>query len=179
MRRFFALILFALSLSLIYGHHAVYLLLNHRLDREWSVRQSGSDPHMLRQYQASWPVTLAYQPDQNEFVPSESTFELYGIHYRVIKQRYARDTLHVVYTPDIRKNRLDFSYRHFLRSIGGLEATGESLISCLKLMTVHYFPVTTLFNTLPAVSEEEQSLPEWHGIVYSVYGTVPSPPPKA
>ena len=179
MRRFFAFTLLLLSLSLFYGHHVVYVLLNSQLDREWSAGLSGTDTPALRQYRASWPVSLPYQPDQADYVASKGSFELYGIHYRVLKQRYMRDTLHVVYTPDIKKNRLDFGYRHLLKAIGGIEATGNGVLSCLKLMAAHYYPVSTDLIINPSEYDSENFLPFWEEVAYTVYTSIPSPPPKS
>ena len=65
----------------------------------------------------SIPISFAYQPDQDEFQPVMQSIEIFGRYYRIIKQRYAKDTLHIMYVADIQREDMHKSLKDWIHTI--------------------------------------------------------------
>ncbi|HLF35474.1 MAG TPA: hypothetical protein VI583_14610 [Cyclobacteriaceae bacterium] len=119
-----------LSIFLLYqaGYYVFYLSLERRQGDYWKdkVEQNHLEGDIL--IGRSIPISFPYQPDQEEFQPVLETFESEGKVYRVLKQRYARDTLHILYIDDHQGKQMKNSLRHWLISISHSPSAGDNQI---------------------------------------------------
>jgi hypothetical protein len=65
----------------------------------------------------SIPISFPYQSDQEEYQPVMRVIEDNGTFYRVVMQRYAKDTLHIVYMADRENQSLHSSLKEWVSSI--------------------------------------------------------------
>lgn len=133
MKRFASIIIFGAILVSLHGTLAVRFLISLRTGESWDLSRESTLFHE-RQMTESWPVSLPYQPDQKDFLPAKGSFERNNLHYKILKQRYSRDTLHILYTIDVQKNRLDFLFKKLLKGQTVLGGFGHGLFSCLKIL---------------------------------------------
>lgn len=177
-KRIGSLFLLAAILVSLHGTFAVYFLIGLHTGDSWRFSKNDTLLHD-RQMTASWPVTLPYQPDQEDFVPAMGFFEQDKIHYRIIKQRYSRDTLYIVYAIDIQKNRLGFLYDKLLKGQNVSGGVGHGLISCLKILPGAF--VVTEFLCAPDISHAAYhgELPTVLLLFKSHQTEKDAPPPKA
>jgi hypothetical protein len=78
------------------------------------------------------PLSVAYMPDQEDFRESNASFEKDGRHYRIIKQRYKKDTLEIVYVPDIEKNQLQNLLAEWAKNLSPKHSEGTKGLCALK-----------------------------------------------
>jgi hypothetical protein len=98
------------------GYYLFYLTLKHRADLELT---ENSDNKVLNKdfIIKSIPLSLAYQQDQKDFLSVMQVIEADGKYYRIIKQRYANDTLHIIYMADKSRENLHTSLTEWVNSI--------------------------------------------------------------
>lgn len=63
------------------------------------------------------PLSLPYMADEEQFRATNTLFEKDGRLYRTIKQRYAKDTLQVIYVPDTAKSNLQSAIQQWVSSL--------------------------------------------------------------
>ena len=117
MRNFFAICLLLLFLLYNAGYYIFYLTFNLQYENSWKekVEDHDLDPGIL--ITKSIPITLVYQADQKEFQPVLETIEIDGKVYRVLQQRYAKDTLHIVYIYDRTGKQMKNSLRDWINTL--------------------------------------------------------------
>jgi hypothetical protein len=126
MRTFFAICLILMFLLYNAGYYIFYLTVNEQYDASWKekVEDNQLDPTILQT--RSIPITFAYQADQKEFQPVLEVFEMDGKQYRILQQRYAKDTLHIVYINDQAGNQMKNSLRDWVNTLSQKPSSSKS-----------------------------------------------------
>lgn len=126
MRRFAAILLLFVFFLYHLGYYVFYLAISHQLDQQWNAKVY--DDHLMGEdlQHTSIPLSIPYQPDQREYEPHSGKLEIDGKYYRIVKQRYAQDTLHIVYVNDTLQTELDASVNEWLASIIQKPVNSES-----------------------------------------------------
>lgn len=121
--------IFLLIVFLIYqaGFYLFYLTLKHHNEEVWQGNLNLKDLKS-RIIEKSIPITFAYQPDQTEFLSVMKSIEVNGQYYRVIMQRYAKDTLHVFYMVDDQRQNLHASLRDWVDTISQQSAQDKNSV---------------------------------------------------
>ena len=82
------------------------------------------------------PVSLPYMPDQSEFERVHGQFKHNGELYRLVKQRYAKDTLTVVCVKDTKHKQIDQALSDYVKTITDKHTdptpTSKTVISFIK-----------------------------------------------
>lgn len=176
MRRFYSLLLLFLFFSSAFGPLILSRISVVRFDLEWNGRVTGQ-PHKGEQvFHHAWPVSLAYQADQPDYLPGNTAFELYGIHYRVIRQRYMRDTLYLDFVLDLGRNRLQNGLRLFSTY---LQNNTTGIPAFPGILVFHFLPEQQDSPGSPALRIRTGFCQFWLEPSLLFWGTVPSPPPEA
>lgn len=117
MKNFFAICLLFLFLIYNAGYYVFYLTVNQQYENSWKekVESNKLDPGIL--LTKSIPITFPYQADQENYIPVLESFEINGKVYRVLQQRYARDTLHIVYINDRTGKQMRNSLRDWISTL--------------------------------------------------------------
>lgn len=178
MRKKSAIILLFVFLLYHLGYYGIYLTTRYQLDNVWQdkiVNEQVNDEQLLI---ASVPLSIPYQPDQNRFHPASGTFEIDGKFYRIVKQRYAKDTLHIMYVNDTTLEDLNRSLEDWLASITQKPTSEKSTHQLWKSVSKDFLLLTTTYNTEPVVVGETVPVGNYLQLYYSISASVPSPPPK-
>jgi len=177
LRKLFSILLLLLFPLFHMGYYFVYIALVHQNDQNW-IAMDRKDLNPARLRTVSYPITLPYQADQSEFTNLDLSIQIDGKFYRVIKGRYARDTLHLVYVDDYSNDRI-----HNMFSMWVGQITGQQ-----KATKDHF----TLDNRLEKPFYKRESSPaksNLYGIsvrypgqismkIEPVYLSIPVPPPE-
>jgi hypothetical protein len=117
MKNFLGICLLLLFLIYNAGYYVFYLTYNIQYENSWrdKVECNELDPGSL--ITKSIPITLAYQADQKDFLPVLESFEMNGKIYRVLQQRYSKDTLHIVYVNDQKGKLIKNSLRDWVSTL--------------------------------------------------------------
>ncbi len=116
MKRFSTYLLLAVFLMYQAGFYLFYLTLKHHNEEAWEgiVNLKSLKGRIIEK---SIPITFPYQADESDFQSVMKSIEVYGHYYRVIMQRYAKDTLHVYYMVDNDRQNLHMSLKDWVNTI--------------------------------------------------------------
>lgn len=141
MRRFAAIVLLFVFLLYHIGYYGFYLLASYQLDNHWHAKTYQDELDEENLLYTAIPLAVPYQVNQTEYVPASGKVEVEGDFYRVVRQRYANDTLHVIYVPDILQIELQQSVDKWLSTIIPIpqsDADSQHLwISLTKSFLIH------------------------------------------
>ena len=175
MRRFYALILLCLVFSAAYDPLMIFHLMHWHADVHWTAKSLVNQYDGQSVYRISRPVSLAYQADQDEFTSSNTGFELHGVYYRVIRQRYLRDTLQVEFVLDNSRNQFAQSLKLYFTQIAGRLAQSPTGI---QGFTFVYTPASSTIYS-PISVNSNPAVIYWVDSRSLYWGSIPSPPPKS
>ena len=179
MRQTAAIVLLFVLVLYHLGYYGFYLVASYQLDNSWqqkAYQEKFDEDNLL--YTAI-PFAVPYQRNQPNYEPADgSKIEVDGKFYRIIRQRYANDTLHVMYTPDALQEELKLSVDKWLSTIiplPGSDSEGQQLwISLTKSFLVHQelqLPEPVRHFSLRDYGDV--TLPQ-----YEYISIVPCPPPR-
>ncbi|WP_194777258.1 hypothetical protein [Pararhodonellum marinum] len=118
MRRFSAILLLCCFALYHFGYYVFYFSYQYKIEHTWQAKVFDENPDFSQKERLmEIPLSLPYASDQEDFKATNTSFEKNGEYYRVVKQRYANDTLQIIYIPDTAKNRLDQSVRQWITSL--------------------------------------------------------------
>ena len=115
-----------------FGYYVSFFSKKIRLEKVWFERIYGDGPSELPEMSLEIPLSVAYMPDQEDFQESNASFEKGGQHYRIIKQRYKKDTLEIVYVPDVEKNQLERTVAQWAKNLSSKHSEGTKGLSAVK-----------------------------------------------
>ncbi len=178
MKNFLATGLLLLILLYNAGYYIFYLTVNERYENLWKKRVEGKqlDPGMVQT--RSIPITFAYQADQDEFQPVLEVFEMDGKVYRVLQQKYAKDTLHIVYVNDQTDKHLKNSLHEWVNTLTQKPASSKNN-SVWEGFEKNYIPNRLEFTFVekPDIIKEYRSYINFAFI--QPFIETSTPPPKA
>lgn len=91
-------------------------------------------------------VSIPYMPDQPDFDRIDGQFEHNGELYRMVKQRYAKDTLTVICVKDIEHKKIDLALSDYLKTFTDkatdTKPASKTTISFIK----DYLPISFQIN---------------------------------
>lgn len=157
----------------------VYFSFNLQLESQWVEKIYSDNADELEERLLEIPLSLPYMADEEEFRPSNTTFEKNGQTYRAIKQRYVKDTLQLIYVTDSAKKNLDNTIKQWVSSLIQDELPDGSNNSVIaKVFAKDY---TKPFNDIqlePFTGEENKLI----GFIFSTYKmqiiNLNTPPPE-
>ncbi len=81
------------------------------------------------------PVSIPYAVEQSEFQRVDGEFNYNGETYRLVKQKYSGDTLHIVCVRDVESKRIHQALKDYVKTLGnqsGESKDGKISLSFLK-----------------------------------------------
>lgn len=178
MRTISAIILLFVFLLYHLGYYGIYLSTRYQLDNAWEDKIVNEQVAAEQLFVASVPLSIPYQPDQNRFHPASGTFEINGKFYRIVKQRYAKDTLHIVYVNDTTLEDLNQSLEDWLASITQKPTSEKGGHQLWKSVSKDFLLLTVMYNAEPIVEDDAIPFGNYLQFYYNISAPVPSPPPE-
>nr|WKN35758.1 hypothetical protein K4G66_25655 [Tunicatimonas sp. TK19036] len=179
MRQAAAIVLLFVLVLYHLGYYGFYLVASYQLDNDWQEKAFQEDFDEDKLLYTAIPFAVPYQRNQPEYEPANGgKVEVEGKFYRVVRQRYANDTLHVMYMPDVLQEELQLSVDKWLATIiplPGSDSEGQQLwLSLTKSFLIHQ--VLQLDDPVRHISLHtygDVTLPR-----YEYLSVIPSPPPR-
>ncbi|UZR97020.1 hypothetical protein [Chondrinema litorale] len=113
MRKIFSIVFLCSFLFYQMGHFAVSWLMEGYSDVVWTYKIEKNLIEKKEFIEYAIPFSTPYQLDRPDFYQTNTEIEIDNEYYRIIKQRYARDTLFVVFVKDTIKNKVDESVKEW------------------------------------------------------------------
>ena len=175
----------ALSIALVFllllnvmGYYAVLLCLEWQHNRETETRLDRDEFNASRTITIKLPLSIPYVQDAREFERVQGIFQHNGSFYRLIKQKYAADTLTIICIRDDETQRLQNALNRYVSTLieDRSEQQGDSkpFVSFIK----EYILIP--FSLSPQTSGWQADLEKTNrtGDPAAAYRMLISPPPE-
>ncbi len=174
MRRGLSYLFLLIFLGYHLGFVGLYWIGSRSIDSYWKSSVEFSGP----QKEISIPLALPYWQDQDEFQIADGSINFEGINYRIVKQRYARDTIHFIVVHDALTDKLHQSVDDWVQNSAANNQTEKSTNTLFSFIVKDYWAHKRFeFNALNIDIPSEFFSP---GL--SVYSSlkldIESPPPQ-
>lgn len=180
MKRLFAIALLCLFTTYQVGVFFIYKALQYQHDQAWQNRFVENDFSSDQLETMSIPIRFPYMADQSEFQYVDETIILDDEHYRIVKKRYAQDTLHLVYVNDHKSKQIQKNFEQWADQINqdaGKSNSGEFLV---LLRAMHFQYLLPHFVFRPLSFDNEKLTVNIHLFIHhkKVYLSIFTPPPE-
>lgn len=98
------------------GYYGVFLGLQYRNDTAMTKMLDADQYNASQTVTIKLPVSIPYMNDNTDFERVDGKFEHQGEHYRLVKQKYANDTLTVVCVKDVENKRIDQALSNYVET---------------------------------------------------------------
>lgn len=171
--------LFLLTCLFIYqfGYYGMYVAFQYHLESEWA--QTVYDKEFADKHLLEIPMRIPYLIDNDDFHPTNISFQLDGVSYRGIYKRFVDEALQLVYVPDHAQVKLDYSLKQWaLKLIPENTQDSEKPVTLAKSMGYDYLAPNSLqmLPTYPALFSFEVGFFETQYVSY--IGDISTPPPN-
>ncbi len=161
-----------------FGYYGVYYSFNLQIENNWIEKIYSEHDAYLEEKLMEIPLAIPYMADEENFRPTNTTFEIDGQQFRAIKQRYVKDTLQVVYVADTAKKNLENTIQQWITSLisDELPDAGNSLM--VKVFAKEYIQQQYKFQLQSIALNTIQ----FSGFIFSTYqnqyANLNTPPPE-
>ncbi|HEY0741595.1 MAG TPA: hypothetical protein VGD40_09035 [Chryseosolibacter sp.] len=116
MKKLFSYMFIAILLLNVMGYYVLFLGLHYQNDVAAVADLDKNQYDESAAITIEIPVSIAYMPDQADFERVNGKFEYKGEHYRLVKQKYAKDVLTIVCIKDSESKRLDLALSDYVKT---------------------------------------------------------------
>lgn len=160
------------------GYYFIYVSLRQQNEASFKAKLEKDNFKKERLRNASIPITLPYQPSQENFQTVGKKLYIKGNYYRVIKMKYARDTLHLIYIDDISTKELKSTLEKWISRLTENSSSDPHDGSIVKLIKNQYFIFRNEFKLLKRNVLNIAFNTFYFNNYKQIYLGVPNPPPK-
>lgn len=178
MRKIVAISFLVLFLLNIIGYYGVFLGLKYSLAQQ-VVNQLDADDYSeedLVEFKIA--VSLPYMPDQAHYERVNGMIEIEGKFYRLVKQRYAGDTLYIACIPDYNQEKIHKAIEEYVQTFTSPDSSKSKQLDFSKSLSKDYLPTLTQLEQASFGGFYETGTQSYVVSGYSAYFPVHSPPPK-
>lgn len=94
----------------------------------------------------SIPVSIPYAVEQTEFQRVDGEFEYNGEKYRLVKQKYSNDTLHIICVRDVEGKRIHKALKDYVNTLAHQSGESKDGKISLSFLKDYFKPVFTINN---------------------------------
>lgn len=178
MRRTVAIFFLTLFLLNIIGYYGVFMGLKYSLEQQ-VVDQLDADAYgeeELVEFKVA--VALPYMPDQPNYERVDGLIDVEGKFYRMVKQRYAGDTLYLVCIPDHDQQKIHKALEEYVQTFASPDSSKSKQLDFSKSLSKDYLPVLASLENASFGGYYEIGIQSYVVSNYSAYLPVFSPPPQ-
>jgi hypothetical protein len=166
------------------GYYFVFVGLQYQASVRFSEMMDNDEFDPEDTYLFKVPLTLPYQITDNGYEKVSGLIEHRGTYYRLVKQRYANDTLHIVCVRDQAQKRIADQFTRYAKLSNDIPVSHEGPGPMGKAQNL-WFKLSKDFNSnqlLEILSPEFGYLKPWYAnaaeSLLSRAEAVPTPPPE-
>lgn len=180
MKRSVSILLVAILVLNVLGYYGVFVGILYQNDRAMTKALDADLYNSSQAVTIKVPVTVAYMPDQAEFQRVDGKFEHQGKLYRMVKQRYAQDTLTVICVEDKERQKINQELAGYVKTFtdnaGNHPSNSKLNINFLK----DYLPTTFAVHSVSTGWSANVIFNSHQGtLVPSFTSSIVHPPEKA
>ena len=142
MKRIIPIALVLILLLNTMGYYGIFLGLHYRNDIAMSKALDSDTYDQSKTITLKIPVSLPYMPDQSGFERVHGQFEHNGEMYRMVKQRYAKDTLTVVCLKDTEHKKIDLALTDYVKTFTDNASDSKSTLNITVSFLKDYLPIS-------------------------------------
>jgi hypothetical protein len=179
LRRITAISLLFLFLLNIIGFYGVFIGLKYNLEQQVVSDLDSDNFNEDELVEFKVAVSLAYMPDQANYERVDGLIEVEGKYYRLVKQKYAGDTLYIVCLPDHNQQKLHEAIEDYVSTFTAPDASTTKQVDLSKSLSKDYM--------ISKVTMERASYGGFYSVEntdyvvsdYIFYLSIQSPPPRS
>ena len=179
MKKALSIFLFACFAIYHFGYYAFYYSYDQHLENKWEDRIFSENSMKGEETLIEIPLSAPYMANQEEFRPTNTSYEKDGKFFRAIKQRYQNDTLQVIVVPDTARGVLDNTIKKWISSLVDDDfPDGQDDKTSVKIFIKDYLlPEAFLFQSNPQFSLNDGLVAAMTAYTNRL-GEIDSPPPQ-
>lgn len=97
-----------------FGYYAFYISYDRHLESKWEEIIYSENSLEVEEILFEIPLSVPYLANQEDFKPTNTSFEKDGKFFRAIKQRYQNDTLQIIVVPDVNRGVLEKTVKKWI-----------------------------------------------------------------
>jgi len=132
------------------GYYGVFLGLQFKNDLTMSKALAEDIYDEANSITVKVPVSIPYMPDQSDFERVEGKIEHNGRLYRMVKQRYAKDTLTIVCIKDIEHHRINVAHSDFVKTVTDKAPDSKPASKATISIIKDFLPTSIDINSITA-----------------------------
>ena len=146
MKRGLTIVLLVLFLLNVLGYYGVFMGLQFVNEKE--MRALFDDDNFLPEEEITIkvPITVPYATDSREFTRVDGEFEHQGETYRMVKQRYISDTLHIVCVKDNTSKEIKQALNDYVKSFTDKPSSEKGSAKTIQNFIKDIFHAPPFFN---------------------------------
>lgn len=129
------------------GYYGVFVGLHYQNDRAMSRALNNDIYDHSNSLTLKVPVSIPYMQDQTDFQRVDGQFEHNGELYRMVKQRYSKDTLTVVCVIDTEHKKIDLALADYVKTFTDKAADTKSGSKITISFIKDYLPISFSINS--------------------------------
>ena len=162
-----------------FGFYIYYFSHRYIIEADWKTEIFNGELNHLEGRLVEIPLSVPYMSEQPEFQSANVPFQENGIKFRVVKQRYSKDTLQLFFVPDLSLSKLDQILKGWMGpSIDGLTQNTDSNQPIVKNFIKDYFCPNSSIKFYPPISQIHRNNRFLVNFYQEVYIDLTSPPPE-
>jgi hypothetical protein len=126
MKRLITLLLLFLFLLNVLGYYGIFAGLQWQSGRAFNARLDSNNYEEQETVTYKIPLTVPYGTDSRDFERVEGEFTFQGETYRLVKQKFYRDTLHVVVMKDEKSKRISEALSDYVKTFTDKPVSAKS-----------------------------------------------------
>ena len=162
------------------GYYFVYLALTHKNENAWKSKVVLGDFRTENIQSRSIPISFPYLADQKEYQTVDERVKLEGKVYRIIKKRYANDTLHIMYINDYAREKIESGFTKWVSRMlkNNSSSDTKTVQFTFNFPDQQYFRSDFTFRALSSSTNNCDRQDHYSAYFKDIYPNIPSPPPK-
>ena len=132
----------------VLGYYGVFVGIQLNFEKE--LRSQFDDEHFTSDQEITLqiPISVPYATDAQEFTRVDGEFEYQGEMYRLVKQRYAGDTLTIVCIKDAASKEIKQALADYVKSFSDNPSSEKNTSKTTQVFSKDYIPTTTALQSL-------------------------------
>lgn len=176
MRKAISLLLIVLLLLNVMGYYAIFLGLKYANIQQVTQRLDADQYNLTETVTIKIPLSIPYYGD-TDFSRMDGEIEYLGRIYRMVKQKFERDTLHIMCIHDTQATYIQNALTERAKTFVHQSADGSNTKTIDSFIN-DYVPASFSLDTVAGAWTEMLHLKTVGHSDRRPYITVPSPPPK-
>ena len=178
MKKSLTIVLLVLFLLNVLGYYGVFLGLQFVNEKE--MKALFDDDNFLPEEEITIkvPITIPYATDSRGFTRVDGEFEHEGEEYRMVKQRYISDTLHIVCVKDHKSKEIKQALNDYLKSFTDKPSGEKGGTKTIQNFIKDYISSSTALQSEESGWDKIISYRPHSSLFESLAIHLNSPPPK-